>query len=206
MVRALFPLCLLADKANTYHLSHPFFQFHKAVERGWKPRIRPPRLDGNKKMGVFGSRSPLRPNFLGQSVVNIKNVDQAQGIIHISGLDLLDQTPVIDIKPYIPYTDSLPHASEGYSPKPVHKVQVIFTPESRQTCATDQAQYGRNLQQLIEQILQQDPRPAYHNDDRSYGMRLWDLNIRFTYVNNTITVNHIQQSKTWAIKTKKDTD
>ena len=171
-----------------------FFQFHKAVERGWKPRIRPPRLGGNKKVGVLGSRSPQRPNFMGHSVVCISKIEQAKGIIHISGLDLLDQTPVIDIKPYIPYTDSVPQASEGYAPKPVHHFKVFFTPECEEICGTYQENFGRNLRQLIQQVLRQDPRPAYHTDDRSYGMRLWDLNIRFTYTKATITVNAIEES------------
>ncbi|MDA3969987.1 MAG: tRNA (N6-threonylcarbamoyladenosine(37)-N6)-methyltransferase TrmO [Desulfobulbaceae bacterium] len=173
-----------------------FFQFHKAVARGWKPRVRPPRLGGNKKVGVFASRSPQRPNFLGHSVVAIQGVDQARGLIHIGGIDLLDGTPVIDIKPYIPYTDSLLHAAEGYAPKPVHHFDILFTPESEQACTKYQSQHDVNLQQLIRQILQQDPRPAYHKDDRTYGMRLWDLNIRFTYTSSTITVEHIHKSPT----------
>ena len=171
-----------------------FFQFHQAVERGWKPRIRPPRLGGNRKIGVLGSRSPQRPNFMGQSAVTITKVDQARKLIQISGLDILNQTPVIDIKPYIPYTDSIPQASEGYAPKPIHALQVIFSTDCQQICTTDQQQHGRNLQQLIKEILQQDPRPAYHKDNRTYGMQLWDLNIRFTCMNNTITVDHIQPS------------
>lgn len=170
-----------------------FFQFHKAVERGFKPRIRPPRLGGNKKVGVLASRSPQRPNFMGQSVVRLQSIDQSQGIIHIAGLDLLDGTPVIDIKPYIPYTDCVPEASEGYAPKPVQNMQVVFSPECQRFCKEDNTRQGRHLQQLIEQILEQDPRPAYHQDDRQYGMRLWDLDIHFTCNNNVTTVCHIQR-------------
>lgn len=171
-----------------------FFQFHKAVDRGWKSRIRPPRLGGNKKVGVLASRSPQRPNFLGQSVVHIERINQKKGIIHISGLDLVDGTPVIDIKPYIPYTDSIPDASEGYAFRPVHNLEVIFTPESLKICATYKARYGRHLKQLIIQVLKQDPRPAYHQDDRTYGMRLWDTNIRFSINQRTITVQTIEES------------
>ncbi len=178
-----------------------FFQFNKAVERGWKPRIRPPRLGGNKKIGVFGSRSPQRPNFMGHSVVQINRVDQTQRIIHISGLDLLNGTPVIDIKPYIPYTDSLPHASEGYAPRPEHHFTILFTPDSERVCTAYQAEHRQNLQQLIKQVLRQNPRPAYHKDDRSYGMCLWDLNIRFTYAKNTITVDEIKRSPSTGSRT-----
>ncbi len=171
-----------------------FFHFHQAAKRGWKPRVRPPRLGGNKKVGVLASRSPQRPNFLGQSVVRIDRIDQPGGIIHISGLDLLDGTPVIDIKPYIPYTDSVPDASEGYAFRPVHTLEVIFSPESLKVCVAYKARYGRQLKQLISQVLQQDPRPAYHQDNRTYGMRLWDINIRFSINQQTITVQTIEES------------
>lgn len=171
-----------------------FFLFHRAVERGWKPTVRPPRLGGNKRVGVFASRSPQRPNFMGSSVVRLEkiSIDDKGVNIHVSGVDFLDQTPVLDIKPYIPYTDALPHADCGYAPEPMPGLEVVLSPEVLAFCRAYQERSGRDLQTLISQVLAQDPRPAYHHDDdRQYGMNLWDLNIRFSYQHNIITVNSI---------------
>lgn len=171
-----------------------FFLFHQAVARGWKPTVRPPRLGGNKRVGVFASRSPQRPNFIGSSVVRLEEIDISKKAvtIKVSGVDFLDQTPVLDIKPYVPYSDALPEASYGYAPQPPLKYDIVFKPAVLDFCAEYGSQTGRQLRELIEQILRQDPRPAYHEHDRDYGMSLWDLNIRFSYQDNTITVLDIQ--------------
>lgn len=171
-----------------------FFLFHQAVDRGWKPTVRPPRLGGNKRVGVFASRSPQRPNFIGSSVVRLDQI-RAEGpglTLHVSGIDILDQTPVLDIKPYVPYSDRVSEASCGYAPEPRPGLEIVFTPEASAFCDGYQAQTGRQLLTLISQVLVQDPRPAYHQQDtREYGMSLWDLNIRFCFQQNTVVVKTI---------------
>ncbi len=168
-----------------------FFLFHQAISRGWKPTVRPPRLGGNKRVGVFASRSPQRPNFIGSSMVQLNKItfDNHSVIIHVSGVDFLDQTPVLDIKPYVPYTDAKPEAHYGFASEPVTSHDTIFQPEVLKFCHKYEQDTGRPLQELVRQTLAQDPRPAYHEDDREYGMTLWDINIRFTYRDNIFTVN-----------------
>ncbi|MDR9501029.1 MAG: tRNA (N6-threonylcarbamoyladenosine(37)-N6)-methyltransferase TrmO [Desulfurivibrionaceae bacterium] len=170
-----------------------FFLFHQAVERGWKPTVRPPRLGGNKRVGVFASRSPQRPNFIGSSVVRLDKIALSpQGVaLHVSGVDFLDLSPVLDIKPYVPYSDRVADATCGYAPEPTPSFEIIFAPEALEFCRAYQKKTGRHLQELVSQILAQDPRPAYHEDDRHYGMSLWELNIRFSFHQNTIMVNSI---------------
>ena len=182
--------------AGLHAFSHiwVFFLFHQAVDRGWKPTVRPPRLGGNKRVGVFASRSPQRPNFIGSSVVRLDEISIAnKGVtIHVSGVDFLDQTPVLDIKPYVPYSDAVSDATCGYAPEPSPSFDIVFAPEVLEFCHIYQTATGRNLQELIKQILAQDPRPAYHvEDNREYGMSLWDLNIRFSFHQGTIIVNTI---------------
>ncbi len=171
-----------------------FFLFHQAVERGWKPTVRPPRLGGNKRVGVFASRSPQRPNFIGSSVVRLEEIRIAKGAvtIHVSGIDFLDQTPVLDIKPYVPYSDAVSDATCGYAPEPVTSFDIIFAPEVLEFCQRYKTTSGRNIQDLVTQVLARDPRPAYHGEDsREYGMSLWDLNIRFHFEKSSIIVSSI---------------
>ncbi|MEN8257354.1 MAG: tRNA (N6-threonylcarbamoyladenosine(37)-N6)-methyltransferase TrmO [Thermodesulfobacteriota bacterium] len=170
-----------------------FFLFHQAVCRGWKPTVRPPRLGGNKRVGVFASRSPQRPNFIGSSVVRLDKISRESKsvVIHVSGVDFLDQTPVLDIKPYVPYSDAESAATSGYAPEPTPSFDIIFSPEVLHFCQKYEQRTERKLQELIEQILGQDPRPAYHENNREYGMTLWDLNIRFACHKSTFTVNSI---------------
>ncbi|MBU0681676.1 MAG: tRNA (N6-threonylcarbamoyladenosine(37)-N6)-methyltransferase TrmO [Proteobacteria bacterium] len=171
-----------------------FFLFHQAVARGWKPTVRPPRLGGNKRVGVFASRSPQRPNFIGSSVVRLEKISVNNKIvtIHVSGVDFLDMTPVLDIKPYVPYSDSVPNASCGYAHEPTPSFDIVFTPEVLEFCLQYKTETKQDLKELISQILAQDPRPAYHDEDnREYGMSLWDLNIRFAFHKGTIVINTI---------------
>jgi tRNA-Thr(GGU) m(6)t(6)A37 methyltransferase TsaA len=171
-----------------------FFLFHQAVARGWKPTVRPPRLGGNKRVGVFASRSPQRPNFIGSSVVRLDQIRVAGPdlTLHVSGIDILDQTPVLDIKPYLPYSDCVPEASCGYAPEPQTALEISFTAEASAFCRRYQEETGRQLCALITQVLAQDPRPAYHEEDnREYGMSLWDLNIRFSCEAQLLTVSQI---------------
>ncbi|PLX50936.1 MAG: tRNA (N6-threonylcarbamoyladenosine(37)-N6)-methyltransferase TrmO [Desulfobulbaceae bacterium] len=171
-----------------------FFIFHQAVARGWKNMVRPPRLGGNKRVGVFASRSPQRPNFLGSSVVRLEEiVAEGSGVtIHVSGVDLLDRTPVVDIKPYVPYSDSPADADNGFAPPPTSSLDIIFAPEVLDFCQHYEERQGRPLQQLISQVLTNDPRPAYHEDEREYGLTLWDVNIRFAVHGKTIMVKSVR--------------
>ena len=160
------------------------FVFHGTQEQGWKPLVRPPRLGGNKKIGVLASRSTFRPNPIGMSVVKLDAIyikDQ-QVILNISAIDLLDKTPIIDIKPYVPYSDSIPHANAGFAQtQPSSDLKVTFNERAQMSLT----KYDENIPDLalfIEQVLAQDPRPAYKqgkNDDKIYGMNLYDLNIQW---------------------------
>jgi len=174
------------------------FSFHQTAAQGWKPLVRPPRLGGNQRIGVFASRSMFRPNGLGLSVCKLKKIEQKQDhvILHLSGIDLIDGTPIIDIKPYLPYSDQISDATAGYAPSaPKTTTQVHFTPQATQQCIKQQPHHPDKLAELIIQILQQDPRPAFHsanNKARTYGMKLYKLNILWTYNNQQVTVESIE--------------
>jgi tRNA-Thr(GGU) m(6)t(6)A37 methyltransferase TsaA len=156
------------------------FIFHQCIDQGWKAKVRPPRLGGNKKMGVFATRATHRPNALGMSVVKLDRVDITQGnvALHISGLDLIDGTPIIDIKPYIPYSDSIEQAVYPFAQTAPKSIPVIFSKVA-------QAALSKNptLQTLIIQVLSQDPKPAFHKIDNSriYGAKLEDMNVTWIY-------------------------
>lgn len=158
------------------------FVFHGTQAQGWKPLVRPPRLGGNVKTGVLATRSTFRPNPIGMSVVKLDKVTTTnkQTILHISGLDLLNGTPIVDIKPYVPYSDVITDAKAGFAQQqPDAGLSVVFT-EQAQADVKQHQQHDTDLALLIEQILKQDPRPAYKQgkvDDKVYGMSLYDLNI-----------------------------
>lgn len=197
---------LLADKSNNIELvkgleqfSHIWllFVFHESISQGWKPLVRPPRLGGNKKIGVLATRSPFRPNPIGMSVVKLKSIEviNKQVILNISGLDLLDQTPIVDVKPYVPYSDALPYAEGGFAQyKPEHQLTVSYTDNAKDALNIHCKEYP-SLAQLIEQILIQDPRPAYKQnkaDEKLYGMSLYDFNIEWRMLNvSTVEVTSI---------------
>lgn len=170
------------------------FIFHASQQHGWKPLVKPPRLGGNKKLGVLSTRSPFRPNPIGMSVVKLEQVEITNSnnvLLHISGMDLLDKTPVIDIKPYIPYSDSLEHAKAGFAQQsPETNIQVTFSEKIKPQFNKWLIQYP-SLQTLIVQVLQQDPRPAYKKegeDDKIYGMTLYKFNIQWHFV----SMSHIK--------------
>lgn len=158
------------------------FLFHQNLPQGWKPRVRPPRLGGNQKIGVFASRSTFRPNGLGLSVVKLEGIELQQGVkLHLSGVDLVDGTPIVDIKPYLPWADSLPNATAAWAPEPPPLLSVVFD-------ATAEQQLNRHtegvwLRQLISEVLAQDPRPAYQKNDpqRVYGVKLAGRDVRFCF-------------------------
>ncbi len=173
------------------------FIFHQTQNMGWKPLVRPPRLGGNKRIGVFASRSTFRPNPLGMSAVELVKVNQEKGNISLllRGCDLLNDTPIVDIKPYIPYSDAIPHAKAGFAPTaPEVLFTVQFTDKALQQCEqfereqTQQQQDLRiDLKKLIVQILQLDPRPSYQQQagDRIYAMRLYNFDLRWRYCENS---------------------
>lgn len=158
------------------------FQFHAVTANTEQQlQVRPPRLGGNQKIGVFASRSTHRPNGLGMSVVKLDKIEE--GKLLVSGLDLLDGTPIIDIKPYVPYSDSLPQAYNHIAAEPPKPIQINW----QETALKNAAEHGQRLNAdviaLIEQVLAQDPKPAYQQPDpeRVYGTVLWDLDVRWHY-------------------------
>ncbi len=176
------------------------FLFDQNLEAGWKPTVRPPRLGGNERIGVFASRSTFRPNGIGMSAVEVKGVikQDEQIYLELGSVDLVDGTPIVDIKPYIPYSDSIPDAQGGYAGEEPEKSQVTFSSQalSSQALAVVQKQYDTDhLLSVIEQVLAQDPRPAYKKnkpDNKEYAVNLFDLNVKFTVKDNLITVTAIE--------------
>jgi len=158
------------------------FVFHRAGSGPEHLRVRPPRLGGNQRIGVFASRSTHRPNPIGQSVVQLDGISP-EGHLLISGLDLLDGTPLLDIKPYIPYADSLPHAHNALAEAAPTPVPVDWTASALQQAKAEARRLQQPLVELIEQCLAQDPKPAYQQPEpeREYGVRFWDINVRWHY-------------------------
>ena len=167
------------------------WQFSEAVRTGWSPTVRPPRLGGNTRMGVFATRSPFRPNNLGLSSVRLLGIEENKEygtVIHVSGADLMDGTPIFDIKPYIPYGDCHPDATGGFTDTAkdfVLKVefpeeQLIKLPEEKRAAAIG--------------VLSHDPRPSYQKDSqRVYGLTFAGFDIRFTVKDNTLTVQQVEK-------------
>ena len=165
------------------------FQFHEAVRAEWRPVVRPPRLGGNRKVGVFASRSPFRPNSLGLSVVRNRGLSRKDGrlILNISDHDLIDGTPILDIKPYLPFADAVPDASLGWADSPpTERLSVSFLPEAEQQLQSLSPEEYPDLRNLIEDVVSYDPRPSFRRgreEERIYGAHLYDLNVRFRFVN-----------------------
>lgn len=161
------------------------FVFHATMRDAWKPTVRPPRLGGNQRLGVFATRSTFRPNPIGLSVVALEGWSRERDtlVLRLKGVDLMDGTPVLDIKPYLPYADSLPGASAGYAAEPPPSpIQVSFTEAALRECLARESAGYPQLRVLIEQVLGADPRPAYFNDKpgkREFGMRLLDFDLKW---------------------------
>ena len=174
------------------------FVFHGIPRGKWQPTVRPPRLGGNRRTGVFATRSGFRPNPIGMSAVSLEKISRCNGRLQLrlSGIDLLDQTPVLDIKPYLPYADSIPQATGGFAATPPQSSLAIeFTDRSRQDCAELERTYP-GLSELIGQVLRADPRPAYMGNGskkKEFGIRLFDLNIRWSIRQGAIVVNEIEK-------------
>ena len=157
------------------------FVFHAAASGPQHLRVRPPRLGGNQRIGVFASRATHRPNPIGQSVVRLEGIENGQ--LLLSGVDLLDGTPVLDIKPYVPYADAIDDAINPLAPQPPEAIAVTWTDAAREEAQQHQDRLRQPLVALIEQCLSQDPKPAYQQPapDREYGVQLWDVNVRWHY-------------------------
>ncbi|HLE00761.1 MAG TPA: tRNA (N6-threonylcarbamoyladenosine(37)-N6)-methyltransferase TrmO [Bdellovibrionota bacterium] len=167
------------------------FHGHKPAN-DWKSLIRPPRLGGTKKVGVFASRSPHRPNPIGISALKLERIDLAAagGIeLHLSGLDLLDQTPVIDIKPYVSYADSIPEAETSWATDPPRQLPVEFSPEALSECERITHEEIPGFDQLVKKMIALDPRPAFQAQrgakgpqtaEQSYAARIHHFDVHWT--------------------------
>lgn len=165
------------------------WQFSEAVRNDWSPTVRPPRLGGNERMGVFATRSPFRPNPIGLSSVRLLRVEQDTQIgpvLYVRGADLMDGTPIYDIKPYLPYADSHPDARSGFATQPAERLMEVMCPSELLH------QLPAELQQLLLDVLAHDPRPQYqHDPDRIYGMAFNKYEVRFRANDTQIIVVEI---------------
>jgi len=165
------------------------WQFSRAVRGDWSPTVRPPRLGGAKRVGVFATRSPFRPNALGLSAVRLDSVRLERGtgpVLYIAGADLLDGTPIYDIKPYLPYADAYPNATGGFTDRVSRqRLAVECPPEYLSKVAADK-------REALLGVLAEDPRPPYQQDpERVYGMEFADVEVRFSVDGQRLTVKEI---------------
>ena len=162
------------------------FQFHQAVREGWSPTVRPPRLGGNRRMGVFATRSPFRPNAIGLSCVKLEGVRQEEKlgpVLDVSGADLVDGTPILDIKPYLPYADCRPEATGGFTDPLDGQTLQVACEEALLAGLNEEQRAG------LMGVLACDPRPRYQeNPERVYGLAFAGKNVRFTVQNGVLTV------------------
>ena len=165
------------------------WEFSKARREGWSPTVRPPRLGGNQRMGVFATRSPFRPNPIGLSCVRLLEVrqDRALGpVLIVAGADLMDGTPIYDIKPYLPYADCKPDAAGGFASQPKEASLEVNCPPALL------ARVPEEKRPALLAVLAQDPRPQYQNDPkRIYGMSFAGLEVRFQVVEGRLMVTEI---------------
>ena len=162
------------------------WQFSKAVREDWSPTVCPPRVGGNERMGVFATRSPFRPNPIGLSCVRLLGVEQDTKfgpVIHVAGADLMDGTPIYDIKPYLPYADCKPEAVGGFASAPKEATLQVVCP------AELLAPLPADRHAALLAVLAQDPRPSYQDDpERVYGFGFAGVNVRFSVNGDTLTV------------------
>lgn len=164
------------------------FVFHAAATNQIKQKVRPPRLGGNQSLGVFATRSPYRPNAIGQSLVKLDSVSPS--CLMVSGIDLLDKTPILDIKPFITYADSVKNHPQNWAQKAPIPIKVTFTSQALDNSKQFEQTHRLPLLALIQECLAQNPKPAYQKTDpkRLYGCILWNMNVQFRYLND----GHIQ--------------
>ena len=166
------------------------WQLSQAVRDTWSPTVRPPRLGGNERMGVFATRSPFRPNAIGLSSVRLEKVeldDELGPVLHVSGADLMDGTPIFDIKPYLPYTDCHSEATGGFTDSTaMERLTVDFPPDLLERVEPDQ-------RPGLLGVLESDPRPRYQDDpQRVYGLTFAGRNVKFTVEGGTLTVLEVE--------------
>ena len=169
------------------------WEFSQARRENWSPTVRPPRLGGNQRLGVFATRSPFRPNPIGLSCVKLIGVEQTAEdgpVIHVAGADLLDGTPIYDIKPYLPYADCKPEAVGGFASAPkVATLTVDISPEMSEHIPEEK-------RAALIGVLAQDPRPSYQDDsERVYGMTFGGMEVKFRVEGNQLTVCDILSTK-----------
>ncbi len=173
------------------------FVFHAIPAGKWRPTVRPPRLGGNRRAGVFATRSGFRPNPIGISAVALEGLRRHRGklLVDLSGIDVLDGTPVLDIKPYLPYADTLPGASGGFAGRPPAATTAVAYTAGARIDADRLEREHPGFTQLLEQVLAADPRPAYAEADTTrtrFGLRLYTANIRWRVHEGTIVVEAIE--------------
>ena len=162
------------------------WKFSESKKEHWSATVKPPRLGGKKRVGVFASRSPFRPNDIGLSSVRLERIelDERLGpVLHVSGIDLMDKTPIYDIKPYLPYADAYPEAVGGFAEeRKSYRLEVVFSEQCREMFAQQELK-------VLEEILSQDPRPSYQEDpNRVYGMAYAGREVKFKVENGTVLV------------------
>lgn len=167
------------------------WQFSEAVRQGWSPTVRPPRLGGNTRMGVFATRSPFRPNNLGLSSVRLLGVEQTKEfgtVLHVGGADLMDGTPIFDIKPYIPYGDCHPEATGGFTDRAGEFLLKVSFPEALLEMLPE------SKREAALGVLSHDPRPSYQRKEgRVYGLTFAGFDIRFTVEGENLTVCAVEK-------------
>ena len=166
------------------------WQFSEAVREAFSPTVRPPRLGGNTRMGVFATRSPFRPNALGLSCVRLLGTETVNGkgtVLLVSGADLMDGTPIYDIKPYLPYADCRPEATGGFAPEAEKRLSVCFLPGEEQKVPEEK-------RAALRGVLANDPRPRYQDDpEREYAMCFADTELHFRAADGILTVTRVEK-------------
>ena len=169
------------------------WEFSKAIRQDWSPTVRPPKLGGNIRKGVFATRSPFRPNPVGLSCVKLEKIEQDEKVgpvLYVSGADLMDQTPIYDIKPYLPEFDSHPQATGGFTDQIEKEVLQVEIPEELLR------KFPHRLQQPLRDVLAHDPRPGYQEDPgRIYGMPFGGFDVRFSVRQGVLTVCQVEEYK-----------
>lgn len=171
------------------------FGFHETLGQGWKPTVRPPRLGGNQRVGVFASRSPFRPNGLGLSLVRLEGLDMSARdapVLLLGGVDLLDGTPVYDIKPYLPYAEARPAAAAGFAKDEISRLTIEIAAEA----VEEFCRLSSRAQAVIREALALDPRPAVRAEDsaRVFGAMLCGRNVRFTVQGGVCRILELRDS------------
>lgn len=165
------------------------WEFSEAVREHWSPTVRPPRLGGNVRMGVFATRSPFRPNPIGLSCVRLLGLKKTQEngtVLEVAGADLMDGTPIFDIKPYIPYADSRPDAIGGFASAAPDTLRVLIPQQLEK-------QIPEQERAALVGVLANDPRPQYHSDGREYALRFSGLTVRFCVEEGMLRVTDIRK-------------